>query len=201
MLDDAHKPPFAVTDLKQWVYCPRILYYHHCLPDIRPTTYAMQVGIEVGREEVRREERRALLRTYGITSGEREFNVRVESGRLGLRGEVDMVITTTGDQGGEVIPVDFKMSRRAGPHFKLQLAAYALMIEEEHGCTVRRSFLYYIPLRRAECIPIDRHLRRSLMTTLEVMRKMLDREEMPRPTPHVRKCAACEFRRFCNDVL
>lgn len=200
MLDDGNKPSFSVTDLKQWVYCPRILYYYYCLPDVRPTTYAMQIGIESGRHEVRREERRTL-RPYGIDSGEREYNVRVESNYLGLRGEIDMVITTTGDPAGEVIPVDFKMSRRAGPHFKLQLAAYAVILEEVRHCKVDRAFLYYIPLRRAECVHIDGKLRRTLMATIGDMGKMLNREEIPPPTPHVRKCAACEFRRFCNDVL
>ena len=29
---------FEVTDLKQWIYCPRVLYYRYCLPEIRPIT-------------------------------------------------------------------------------------------------------------------------------------------------------------------
>ena len=83
MLDDVLTMPFRVTDLKQWVYCPRILYYHHCLPDVRPVTYTMEAGIEAGRAEEGREERRSL-RAYGLASGEREFNVALRSERLGL---------------------------------------------------------------------------------------------------------------------
>lgn len=197
MLDDTLTMPFVVTDLKQWVYCPRILYYHHCLPDVRPVTYKMKAGVEAGRAEEGREERRSL-RAYGLASGEREFNVPVQSAQLGLRGEVDMVITTPE---GEVIPVDYKLSRVAGQHFKLQLAAYALMLEEMRGVAVRRGFLYYIPLRRAEAVPINDRLRRQLAAALAAMREMLEREKMPAPTPQLRKCVACEFRRFCNDVL
>jgi len=202
MLDDAQTltTPFTVTDLKQWVYCPRVLYYHHCLPDIRPVTHKMEAGIEAGRAEEDREERRSL-RAYGLEHGEREFNVRLSSERLGLRGEVDMVITLSGPAGPEIIPVDYKLSRIAGPHFKLQLAAYALLLEEARGGEVRRGFLYSIPLRRAEVVPIDQKLRQKLIVTLEAMRQMLETEKMPSPTPNVRKCVACEFRRFCNDVL
>ena len=202
MLDDADAltVPFAVTDLKQWVYCPRILYYHLCLPDVRPVTYKMQAGIEAARAEEGREERRSL-RAYGLQSGEREFGVPLSSERLGLRGEVDMVITVSGAEGQEVIPVDYKLSRVAGPHFKLQLAAYALLLEEARGCEVRRGFLYYLPLRRAESVPIDRRLRRQLAAALAGMREMLEQEKMPAPTPQIAKCVACEFRRFCNDVL
>lgn len=202
MLDDTHTLtlPFKVTDLKQWVYCPRILYYHTCLPDIRPTTYKMQAGIEAGQAEEGREERRSL-RAYGLSAGEREFNVRLSSERLGLRGEVDMVITVTTPAGKEIIPVDYKLSRIAGPHFKLQLAAYALLLEEARGGEVRRGFLYSIPLRRAEAVPIDQTLRKKLLDTLAAMREVLETEKMPPPTPNIRKCVACEFRRFCNDVL
>ena len=60
MLDYVLTMPFRVTDLKQWVYCPRILYYHHCLPDVRPVTYKMKAGVEAGRAEEGREERRSL---------------------------------------------------------------------------------------------------------------------------------------------
>jgi CRISPR-associated exonuclease Cas4 len=201
MTTEAGAPPFshAVTDLKQWVYCPRILYYHHCLPKVRPVTYKMEAGIEAGREEVRREARRSLQR-YGldVDGATREFNVAVSSERLGLRGEVDMVITLAG---GEVIPVDYKLADRAGPHFKLQLAAYAALLEEARGGEVRRGFLYYLPLQRAEAVAVDARLRRSLASTLEHMRAALEHEQMPAPTPHLRKCLACEFRRFCNDVL
>lgn len=200
MLDVTAEIPFRVTDLKQWVYCRRILYYHSCLPDVRPVTYKMEAGVEAGRAEEGREERRSL-RAYGLESGEREFNVPLSSERLGLRGEVDMVITAPGVGGSEVIPVDYKFSRIAGPHFKLQIAAYALLLEEARGCEVRQGFLYHIPLRRAEAVPVDRRLRRQLAEALMEMRSMLETEKMPPPTPNLRKCVACEFRRFCNDVL
>jgi CRISPR-associated exonuclease Cas4 len=197
MLDDTLTTPFQVTDVKQWVYCPRILYYRVCLPDVRPITHKMEFGVEAGRAEEGREERRSL-RAYGLAAGEREFNVRLQSERLGLRGEADMVITTPE---GEVIPVDYKFSAIDGPHFQMQVAAYALLLEERRACAVRRGFLYLIPERRAERVLIDQRLRARTLAALEAMRRMLACEKMPAPAGNLRKCAACEFRRFCNDVL
>lgn len=191
--------PYRVTDLKQWVYCPRVLYYHTCLPHVRPVTYKMKVGKEAGKSEEGRERRRGL-RVYGIQEGKRQFEVPLISERLGLRGLVDMIIWPRGVL-NEVIPVDYKMARKAGPHFKLQLAAYAMMLEDALGVTVRRGFLYFIPLRKAEEVVINQRLREKLMATLETMQQMLYSERMPTPTRHRRKCMACEFRRFCNDVL
>lgn len=198
--------PFRVTDLKQWAYCPRILYYALCLPDVRPITFKMEAGIEAGRDEEGREARRSL-KAYGIQEGQREFNVRVQSDRLGLRGVVDMVIwpvedaTKRGRLFPEIIPVDYKLSTVAGDHFKLQLAAYALLLEEQFGGQVQRSFLYSIPLRKAEEVKIDGRMRQKLLQTLDAMHRMLAMEGMPDATEARGRCAACEFRRFCNDVI
>ena len=63
-----------VTDLKQYTFCPRIVFYRYCLPRIRPITYSMEEGIRSHEEEESREERRSL-RNYGLTTGERAFHL------------------------------------------------------------------------------------------------------------------------------
>ncbi|MDE3089468.1 MAG: CRISPR-associated protein Cas4 [Chloroflexota bacterium] len=198
MLDDDLKYPIRVTDLKQWAYCPRVFYFQHCLPDVRPTTFKMRAGVQAGRSEAGREERRSL-RAYGIAAGEREFDVLLRSARLGLRGEVDMVITV--GETGEVIPVDYKLARLAGAHFQLQVAVYGMLIEEMRGVTVTRGFLYEIPLRRAEEIKIDARARKKAEQAVAAMRYIAESETMPAAARNRAKCVACEFRRFCNDVL
>lgn len=198
MLDDDLAYPVRVSDLKQWAYCPRVFYYQACLPDVRPTTYKMYAGREAGQSEAGREERRSL-RAYGIAAGEREFDVPVRSARLGLRGEVDMVITVAETR--EVIPVDYKLTRIAGEHFQLQVAVYGMLLEEMRGIEVARGFLYEIPLRRAEEVRIEKRLRVKALRAVEEMRRIAEREEMPLPTRNRHKCVPCEFRRFCNDVV
>lgn len=198
MLDPDLDYPVRVTDAKQFAYCPRIFYYQMCLPQVRPTTYLMEEGVRAGRDEVGREERRSL-RAYGIEAGEREFDVPVRSRELGLRGLVDMVITVAGT--GEVIPVDYKLSRTPGLHFQIQLALYGRMLEQERGVKVTRGFLYEIPIRRAQEVSLDMRLRVRAEKMVKAMREVLDEERMPAPIGNVAKCVACEFRRFCNDVV
>jgi CRISPR-associated exonuclease Cas4 len=190
--------PFRVTDFKQWVYCPRVLYYQVCLPKVRPVTYKMKAGREAGLAEEGREARRSL-RSYGLKEGRREFEVSLLSSTLGLRGKPDMVVWL--DEAREVIPVDYKMSEISGEHFKLQIVAYGVMLEEISGYTAKRGFLYSIPKRKAEEVKIDRRSREKLQTALTEMHRILRYELMPAPTPSRSKCLACEFRRFCNDVL
>jgi CRISPR-associated exonuclease Cas4 len=191
-----------VTDLKQYCYCPRIIYYYYCLPQIRPITYKMEAGLAAQDEEEVREARRSL-RVYGLRRGECESNVWLESPGLGLRGQVDLVIQTDDNLRGEteLIPVDYKLS--SGPlglHFKLQLLAYGLMLEEMRGIPVRRGFLYAIPRRRATEVAFTAELRRNFNQALAAMTETVMQELMPEPVKQRARCEACEFRRFCNDV-
>jgi len=193
---------FTVTDLKQYVYCARILYYLYCLPAIRPTTYKMEAGLEAGETEEAREVRRSL-RPYGLRWGERQLDVFLSSERWGLRGRADLVIDTDDNPAGarELIPVDFKLSPgRLGDNIRLQLVGYGVMLEEAWAAPARRGFVYFIPARRAVEVPFTSELRMRFEIALAAMRDIVERERMP-PTPRARaRCQACEFRRFCNDV-
>jgi CRISPR-associated exonuclease Cas4 len=190
-----------VTDLKQWTYCPRVVFYRYCLPRIRPLTYSMEAGIRAHEEATAREERRSL-RPYGLTVGERFFDVALRSERLHLSGRIDLVIRVETEQGPEGMVVDYKLSEReAGAHFKLQLAAYGLMLEEAWGLPVRRAFLYHLPQRQAETIPLTTALKRRVETTIAAIHQAIAGERLPQPPTQVGRCVACEFRRFCNDVL
>lgn len=190
---------FRVTDLKQYFYCPRIVYYAYCLPRVRPTTTKMEVGLEAHREIGERERRRSL-RAYGLTRGERHFDVPLESVRLGLRGRLDMMIKVP-QPGGEIIPVEYKNStRRAGQHWILQLTAYGEMLSQCFDLPVRRGFFYFIPTRQAQEVSFTSKRRAKLRETVDAMLRMVEREAMPDPPKSRRPCVTCEFRRFCNDV-
>jgi|GEM_PF-205348 CRISPR-associated exonuclease Cas4 len=191
--------PLMVTDLKQWAYCKRILYYLCCLPDVRPTTYLMEVGQQEGKMEEQREIRRALKR-YGLDKGRREMNLRLSSAKLGLRGVVDMVIWLEDQQPLQAVPVDFKFSRTAGAHVQMQLMAYGLMLEETAHCQSQRGYIYQIPLRKAIEVPFTASLRNKTKQELAEMHRIIRGEQMPMSAARYAQCMVCEFRRFCNDV-
>jgi len=192
---------FTVTDLKQYAYCPRVVFYTYCLPLLRPTTYKMMAGIAAHEKAGKREQRRTLA-AYGLEEGKRHFDVWVESPALGLRGRIDLVIETEGRNGQELIPVEYKQTtRRPGPHVRCQLAAYGIMLEETWGETARRGFIYSLVTRKAEEVTLTERLRGDVRATTAAMRDMVEREVMPDPPRSRRPCINCEFRRFCNDVL
>jgi len=190
-----------VTDLKQYAYCPRVVYYQYCLPGVRPTTYKMQAGIDA-QDRVEELEKRRSLREYGLEEGERHFNIALTSVRLGCTAQVDLVVETGTGKERRLLPVDFKMSRREpGRHFRLQLACYGMMLEEAWQAPAQEGVIYLIPVKRALRVKLDKRLRAETEETLATIRTMVAQERMPLPTPQRSRCVDCEFRRFCNDTL
>ncbi len=194
MLDD--RLLFTVTDLKQFTYCQRVIFYERCLPHIRPRTFKMDAGRDTHEEEEKRAVRRSLS-GYDVLSGKRFFNVRVISESLGLSGEIDEVVRTSD---GEVFPVDYKLAKQASPHYKLQLAAYAMLLETAENVAVKRGYIYLIRTRQLVKVAITSTLRTQVETALTTMQQMIEQERMPGVAVNPNYCAACEFRRFCNDV-
>lgn len=190
-----------VTDLKQFAYCARIVYYRYCLDRVQPVTYKMTAGIEA-QERVETLEERRSLRAYGVQEGERHFNVSLSSSALGLSGQIDLVVETGSGPARRLIPVDFKFSRREpGSHFKLQLACYGLLLEEAWGAPVERGYIYLIPERKSIGVEITARLRRDAQRQVAEIRELVTAERMPQPTAQRSHCVDCEYRRFCNDVL
>ncbi len=186
----------TVTDLKQYDFCARVFFYEHCLPQFRPRTYKMDAGLEAHERESKLETRRTLGR-FGLSEGKRLFDVRLQSSKLNIHGTIDEVIVASPS---EVYPVDYKLARQTSHHYRLQLTAYALMLEEMYETEVNLGYLYLIPARRVEKISITTSLRAQLHNAIQEMRNIILYEHMPPATKQHRKCVSCEFRRICNDV-
>ena len=185
-----------VSDVKQYVYCPRIVYFTACRQLRRPVTYKMVEG-QLEHEDVETKEHRRSLRAYGIENGERHFATRLRSERLGLSGVLDMIIVTP----TEAIPVEFKnTSALPGLNHKYQLTAYALLVEERWSKPIRRGFVYLIPVKRAIEIEITPSMRSFVLHVLDDIRAMVLSERMPEPTRQVGRCVDCEFKNYCGDV-
>jgi CRISPR-associated exonuclease Cas4 len=190
-----------VTDLKQYAYCPRVVYYQYCLPGVRPITYKMQTGIDA-QDRVEELEKRRSLREYGLEEGERHFNIALTSARLACTAQIDLVVETGTGTERRLLPVDFKMSQQEpGRHFRLQLALYGMMLEEAWLAPAPEGVIYLIPVKRALRFKLDKRLRADAESMLAAIRMMVTQERMPPPTPQRSRCVDCEFRRFCNDTI
>ncbi len=199
MLDDRHH--YTVTDLKQFAYCGRVVYYEHCLPHLRPRTFKM----DAGRDEHALEQKRALRRTlqkYALPAGEstdgrREFDVALTDPVRNFTGILDEVVYTPT---GAIFPVDYKLADKVSANHRLQLMAYAYLLEQAHQVVVPYGFIYLIKGRKFEKVTMTASLRHQLDELLQQIEETVKHERIPPATTVYSRCPSCEFRRFCNDV-
>lgn len=185
-----------VTDLKQWAYCPRILYYRRTLGVTARPTFKMEEGKAAQDMFESLELRRALSR-YGLDGARRRLALWLRDDELGLEGRIDMVVE--GERGAAV--VDFKLtSGEPQENHRLQLGAYALLAERALGLQVETGFFYRIPDSRLFAVPVDRDLRDRVERALEAIREMCRTQWCPEPTPFRKRCAECEYSNLCGDV-
>ena len=189
--------PLRVNDLKQFEYCPRIVFYNTVMPLDRKVTFKMQRGTEAEFHLDALEKRRSLRR-YKLGDGERRFHVWLHSERLGLSGKMDLLIVSS--QG--YFPVDFKYTR-GRPHRNhiSQLAGYAVLVEEQYQTAVETAFIYLAPQSELVAIKITKELKEEVAERLSRIREMIREEILPPPTPVRARCAECEFRNYCGDIF
>lgn len=196
-ISDIPSDALHVTDLKNYAHCARFPYFERCLPDVRPRTYAMDAGEEAHEEERARARRRTLW-AYGLPEGERFFQVRVYSAALNLVGVIDELVRSTD---GKYHPVDYKLSERISPGFELQVVAYGMLVEAQYETQVERGYLYLIGRRELHPVELDASRRQRVIEAVKAIRQIVETERMPPPVAERAKCRACEWRRFCNDVV
>lgn len=195
-MTDLPEDLLIVENLKQALYCRRIVFYERCMPGIRPRTYQMDVGAE-DHLDARQNARRRTLEPLAIEIKERHFDVDIIDAGLRLHGKLDEVVLSTT---GEYLPVEYKSARKLTPSHRIQVAAYALLLEREHKVAVTRALIYLIPMRKTQIVKVTEADKQQVEQVLAEVRAMVTTEQMPDPTPERSRCAACEFRRFCNDV-
>lgn len=187
----------TVGDLKQFVYCPRVVYYHYIMPVKAKPTYSMEYGMRAEMEMDALEKRRTLSR-YGLDKGVRKFNHWVRAKRLGLSGKLDLLI----DSPDGLYPVDFKFTLgRDYKNHHCQICGYALILEELHGRRIENGFLFLIPRQTILKVPISDHLRADTIDMLDRIRQMVENELIPEATDNRAKCTDCEYRNYCGDVF
>lgn len=185
------------TELRQFHYCPRVVFFARCTPVRRRETVLMTHGREKHESELLRERRRALSR-YDLTEGERRYDVRLSNAALGLNGELDLLIVN----GAEAYPVEFKNSRRPpDPGHRLQLCAYALLVEAALGLNCPHGYWHSSVTHETHVVAFDRRLRNRTATAIRAVRTLIREERCPEPTHRVEKCLECELRNFCGDTL
>lgn len=187
----------TVSDIKQYTYCPRVVFFTYLQPVDKKTTYKMEVG-QSSQEIWEKLESRRKLKKYHLEEGERVFNFFLASSKLGLTGKLDLYLWSK--EG--LFPVEFKHTTQKPQRNHLhQLAAYALLLEEKFNLVVKKGFVYMIPVGDIYVFDLTQDLKEEVLGIVSSIQEMISREQMPEKTKHRNKCNDCEYQNFCGDVF
>lgn len=185
-----------VTELKQWAYCPRIVYYHGLMAEVARPTYKMQEAVRA-QEMIEGLEMRRSLQEYGLEKAERQFGVWLSDEGVGLSGKIDLLL-----RGPERLAVvDFKLTAgEVGENHRMQLTGYALLVEARMGGHMDLAFLYRIPDNHVFPVPISEEMKERASRAVAEIRAVREKEQFPAPTGVRSRCVECEYANYCGDV-
>lgn len=185
----------------QYLYCPRKVYFLK-VAGIRIAKPKMEEGRTV-QENVKG----TLERFAEQLGGELQTNVYLESARLGLKGVLDALILIGGEEEGtgkeksgeweRAYPVDVKLSKFQSVSYawKMQLTAYASLVEENFGVCVKKGYIYLVGKRFLD-VEIDAESKRRLRKIVKDVESVIVEEKYPRAA-RSKKCGYCEVKDFC----
>jgi CRISPR-associated protein Cas1 len=187
-LVDAHDPPVRVMALHALAYCPRLFYLEE-VEEIRVADAAVFAG-------------RQLHAALEADEDGEAVNIELSSTVLGLVGKVDCLRR----RDGSYLPYEHKRGqpRRnegqaadAWPSDRLQIVAYALLLEEAFGQPIPEGRIRYHAGNVTVRVPIDEPTRADLIAALAEARRLRQSVDRPPIATNERLCARCSLAPVC----
>ena len=186
-----------ISMLRQYCFCPRIPYFYLYKNISIIEKPWMSDGFK-NQEKLEMLLKRRNLKEYGVRDITGiSYDVSLQSHLLNIHGKCDGILMCQ----NEIIPLEFKDSEysRFNRGARVQLCAYALLLEEKYQKPVTQAFLLYGEKGKAHKLPIDNELRQEFQTILVAVNKLLENCCLPQSSASEKQCCQCEFQNFCAD--
>lgn len=180
-------PPLRVMSLHAWAYCRRLFYLEE-VEEIRVADARVYAG-------------RELHASLEADEDGEWTKLDLADPELGLVGKVDAIRR----RDGSLIPYEHKRGRSrredkiplAWPSDRLQIIAYALLIEGATGETIPEGRIRYHAENVVVRVPIDDQARADLLAAIEDARALRESTERPPVAENERLCARCSLAPVC----
>jgi CRISPR-associated exonuclease Cas4 len=194
---EENTPIITISDVLEYLFCPRFIYFMHCLeiPQHEEMRYKVVRGREV-HEEKRVVNPHYLRKKIGVVR--REQNVFLSSKKHCIKGIVDEVVYL---DDGTAAPFEYKFAEFKDRIFQTylnQLTLHAMMIREQLGVEVNRGFICFV--RSNNHVEEVTFSEKDFEKAREIIREILEIIEMgyfpkrPRSQSH---CIDCCYRNIC----
>jgi len=195
-MDDSG-PMIIISDVLEYLFCPRFIYFMHCLdiPQHEELKYKVIRGREVHLEKGRMNPN-YLRKRLGVIRRERD--VFLASEELHIKGIVDEVLFLND---GTAAPLEYKFAefkQRVFKTYRYQLALHALMIQDLFDVTVNRGYLCFT--RSNDHIEEVWFSKKDFEESRQVVRDILEiieTGEFPKRASSASRCVDCCYRNIC----
>lgn len=184
----------AVNQIRQYIFCPRVVYFETVLGISVQKPYWVNYGTEYHKNMITLLKRNNLVR-LGFKDGEYTLktNVSLNTEDYNFYGIADGVLLKE----DEVIPVELKMSTaNINKSHEMQLIAYGMLAEKIYN----KKFIYGIVVygNRKKINTINAK-KTELLSIVSEITHMINLGKIPNSSATLDKCMQCEYLNFCND--
>ncbi len=187
----------SVSDVLEYLFCPRFIYFMHCLgiAQREERRYKVQKGREL--HEAREKTNRDYVRKR-LNCVRKEISVYLTSHKYHFKGEVDEVLFL---DDGTAAPMDYKYAEFKDAIYrthKYQAVLYGLLIMEHFGVEVNRGFVCYTRSNN-HVVEIEfrqKDFERARLMVHEIL-MIIKRGYYPDGTGQKARCVDCTYRNIC----
>jgi CRISPR-associated exonuclease Cas4 len=188
----------TISDVLEYLFCPRFIYYMHCLdiPQHEEARFKVMRGREVHEKKLITNPD-YLRKKLGVVK--KEMNVFVASKQHHIKGIIDEVLIL---DDGTAAPFEYKYAEFKDtifPTYKYQLVLHAIMIKENYNLDVNRGFICFT--RSNNHIETLEFTRSDFERGIEIVNEVLeiiDKGFYPTKSKYKTKCNDCCYGTICT---
>lgn len=182
-----------VNLIRQWMFCPRVVYYQELLNVKIQYPLWVRQGEEHHILENELFKRRNLSR-FKLSEGKKIYNQYLKSDNLKLHGVSDMII----ENKDQIYVVENKCSFKVTKGSIFQTVAYSMLAEEFFNKKSSTAFITTLK-NQVTVLSIDQEMRQKVLNIRDKIYKMLDASIKPFSSANIHQCGQCEYINYCND--
>lgn len=184
------------TEVRDYLFCPAILYNKHVRLIEEPLTEMMRRGRERFEEDRRRGvRRRTLLGMRRIKPDKILYSQHVKSDRLRIHGIIDIIYWLNNRT--YIVEIKDSPLKKVTPDHLYQTVAYALMAEETFNTIIYKINIFYLQSGKWIEKRMTKDLREYTIHVINETHKIIQGKVVPE-IKYKNRCNSCWYIRICH---
>ncbi|MEM3542586.1 MAG: CRISPR-associated protein Cas4 [Candidatus Methanomethylicia archaeon] len=193
MEEEIYITPIHVRD---YLFCPTILYQKHVRRIIEPETQMMMDGKEeYEKDKETAERRKSILGEIRIQAEKTLFSVPLKSEKYKVVGIADAIYWKNNKM--HILEIKYSETKKPYPDHIYQTTTYAIMAEETLKQTAYKIILYYKPTKLWHERILTKQLKNHTIKIIQKTHEIINGKTIP-PIKQKTKCKTCWYNRICH---